>query len=43
MELGISKSDSSTWQKLAAIPDPDFEAAVVEKKVTGELLNTLQS
>lgn len=39
-DLGISKNDSSTWQKLAAIPEPEFEAAVAEKKASGEPLNT---
>jgi hypothetical protein len=31
-DLGISKNDSSRWQKLAAMPDAQFEQAVVTAK-----------
>lgn len=33
--LGISKNDSSTWQKLAAIPEPEFEARIEACKASG--------
>jgi hypothetical protein len=29
-ELGITRDQSSLWQKLAAIPDEDFEAALCQ-------------
>ena len=31
-ELDISKNESSRWQKLAAIPEAEFDAAVVQAK-----------
>ena len=31
--LGITKRQSSTWQQLAAVPEPDFEAAVTGERM----------
>lgn len=39
-ELGISYKDSMSWQKLAAIPEPVFEAAIAEAKASGKPLST---
>lgn len=37
-ELGVTKKQSSRWQKLAAVPDEDFERAVTAaKEVAGEV------
>lgn len=37
-EIGISKNESSRWQKLAAVPDDQFEQAVAAAKdVAGEV------
>lgn len=37
-DLGISKNQSSRWQKLAAVPDNQFEQAIVAaKEVAGEV------
>jgi hypothetical protein len=33
-DLGISRDQSSAWQKLAAVPDPEFEAAWHEEAPT---------
>lgn len=38
--LGISKNDSSTWQKLAAIPEPEFEARIEACKASGAPLSS---
>jgi len=40
-DLGISKRQSSEWQKLAAVPEEDFEAAIAEQEVpsAGGVLN----
>jgi len=39
-DLGISKSQSSRWQKLAAIPESDFVAHVGRVRERGERLTT---
>ena len=33
-ELGISRNQSSQWQQLAAIPDDEFEQAVVQPRAS---------
>lgn len=38
--LGISKNDSSTWQKVAAIPAPKFEESLAAVQAQGEKLTT---
>jgi hypothetical protein len=40
-DLGISKKQSSQWQKLAAVPEPQFEAALAgpEKPTANSILN----
>lgn len=37
-ELGVTRNQSWKWQKLATIPAPDFEAAVVAAQSEAELL-----
>lgn len=37
-DLGLSKNQSATWQKIASIPEDEFEAAVVEAKSERDLL-----
>jgi hypothetical protein len=32
-DMGVSKDQSSRWQKLGAVPDDEFEAAVAERRV----------
>lgn len=39
-ELGISKNDSSAWQKLADIPESEFEAMVAQRKASGAPVST---
>lgn len=39
-DLGISKSQSSRWQKLAAVPEEDFDAHVQVVREKGERLTT---
>lgn len=37
-EIGVTKNESSRWQKLAAVPDEQFEQAVIAaKEVAGEV------
>ena len=31
--MGVSKDQSSRWQKLGAVPDNEFEAAVAQRRV----------
>ena len=40
-DLGITRDQSSQWQKLAAVPAPEFEAALAEQEVptTSGVLN----
>jgi hypothetical protein len=39
-ELGISRDQSSQWQKLAAVPEPMFEAALAEPNPTTSGIST---
>jgi hypothetical protein len=32
-EMGVTKDQSSKWQKLGAVPDDEFEAAVAKRRV----------
>jgi 16S rRNA G966 N2-methylase RsmD len=38
--LGINKSQSSRWQQVAAVPEPEFEAHITETKESGIELTT---
>lgn len=39
-DLGITREQSSDWQAVAAIPEPEFEAAIADAKVNGERITT---
>ena len=39
-DLGIDKHDSSRWQKIAAVPEPDFERYLTETKAAGRELTS---
>lgn len=39
-EVGITYDQSSDWQAIAAIPEPDFEAIVADAKANGERITT---
>lgn len=39
-DLGISKHESSRWQKLAEIPEPDFEQAIEQASENGQVTAT---
>jgi hypothetical protein len=32
-EMGVTKDQSSKWQRLAEVPDDEFEAAIEERRV----------
>lgn len=36
-EIGITKNDSSTWQKLAKIPEPEFEQRLETLKTNSSI------
>lgn len=44
-DLGITKDQSSQWQKLADVPEPEFEAALAgpEKPTTNGIIRTAAS
>lgn len=39
-DLGITFDQSSQWQAVAAIPEPEFEAVIAEAKANGERITT---